>query len=303
VDIPWQGKKCILCLNEASLTVEHLIPQALGGILTSDLLCGACNSSLGASFEAAARSDPSIRIAVWNLRARIPNLAEKLTENQTYLGSGPGGTERGVIRNGEFRIRSRIAKDGSLIQPSDDARKSVEKILRKSGSGMAPIEEALRLLDDAPENERVQVAPGLEVEKWSIEKLDFDFKGNRPMSPLVPLKIAFEFLACHIGTAIYDDAPQFCDLRQVLRESIEVHECFRVDWLNAAEYKPFHGICFEGNDPHARVLIRLFGWLAFRVHFLRLGVGGPRFVYTHYLDTNREDIRMLEPAANTLTGR
>jgi hypothetical protein len=165
--------------------VEHLIPEALGGILTSDLLCGACNSSLGASFEAAVKSDPSIRIAVRNLQARIPSLAEKLTEKQTYLGSGPGGTWRGVIRNGEFRIRSRTAEDGSLIQPINDARKSVEKTLRKSGSGMAPIEEALRLLDEAPENERVQVAPGLEVVKWSIEKLEFDFKGNLPMSPLV----------------------------------------------------------------------------------------------------------------------
>ena len=244
--IPWQGNKCILCCNEASLTLEHLIPKALGGILTSDLLCKACNSSLGASFEAAARSDPSIRIAVRNLQAKIPTLAEKLSEKQAYLGIGPGGTERGVIRNGDFRIKSKTAEDGSLIQPSDDARKSIKKILLKAGSGIATIEGALRLLKKAPENERVQVAPGLEVVKWSIEE----------------------------------------------------HECFRVDRLNSSEYKPFHGICFEGNHPHARVQIRLFGWLAFRVHFLRLAVGGPRFVYTHYLDSNSEDIRVLEPVAN-----
>ena len=55
--------------------------------------------------------------------------------------------------------------------------------------------------------------------------------------------------------------------------------------LNASEYKPFHGICFEGNDPYTRVLIRLFGWLAFRVHFRRLAVSGPRFVYTQSLAT------------------
>ena len=296
--IPWQGNKCILCCNEDSLTVEHIIPEALGGILTSDLLCKACNSSLGASFEAPTRSDPSIRIAIWNLRKEIPSLAEKLSEKQTYLGISPGGTERGVIRNGEFRIQSKTAEDGSLIQPSDDARKSVKRILIKAGSRGATIKVALRLLKEAPENKRVQIAPGLEVVSWRIEKLDFDFRNNRPMSPLVPLKIAFEFLACHLGTDIYEDTPQLRDIRKVLSQCIEEHECFRVDRLNALEYKPFHGICFEGNHPHAQVLIRLFGWLAFRVNFLRIAVGGPQFVYTHYLNSNQEDIRMLEPIAN-----
>ena len=45
-----------------------------------------------------------------------------------------------------------------------------------------------------------------------------------------------------------------------------------------------------GNSPHATVLIRLFGWLAFRVHFLRLTVDGPRLSYKHDLDTNQDEI-------------
>jgi hypothetical protein len=130
--------------------------------------------------------------------------------------------------------------------------------------------------------------------KWSIEKIDLDFSDSRLMSPLVPLKIAFEFLACHLGTAIYDEAHQLQELRTALCEMVEDDPCFEVERLHATEYKPFHGVCFEGNAPYARVLIRLFGWLGFRVHFRRLAVGEPTFVYTQSLATGSEDLRVLE---------
>ena len=109
----------------------------------------------------------------------------------------------------------------------------------------------------------------------------------------MPLKIAYEFLACHLGAAIYDNARQMSDLRMVLSDRIEEHSCYSVERLSAQEYKPFHGIVFEGNAPHAKVLIRLFGWLALRVHFHNLAVNGDRFIYTHLLDTNVEDVRVL----------
>jgi hypothetical protein len=290
--IDWPGNRCVLCLEEASLSLEHLIPAALGGVLTCSFLCGKCNSTLGASFEAAAKADPSIRIAVSNLQSHIPGLASKLTENQQFISQGPGGLERGKIRGGKFDVRSRTAEDGSLIQPTDRARISLETILRKSGIGEIPIAEALRKFDEAPENERVTLAPGLETIKWSIEQIQLDLSNGKLMSPLVPLKIGFEFLACHLGTTVYDEAPQMCELRTALCQMLEDDPCYSVERLNASEYKPFHGICYESTSPYARVLIRLFGWLAFRVHFRRLSVGGPRFIYTHYLDTGREDVRI-----------
>ena len=115
------------------------------------------------------------------------------------------------------------------------------------------------------------------------------------MSPLVPLKIGYEFLASHLGCAIYDKAPQMQELRIALINAIEDAPSFEVERLNASEYKPFHSICFEGNSPYSRILIRLFGWLGFRVHFRQLAVGGSRFIYTQYLDTGRENIRILKP--------
>lgn len=235
-------------------------------------------------------------MAIERLRAHIPDLARELMENQDFVAVGAGPKSRGYVRGEEFRVKSQQLEDGSLIQPTDIARNSIETILKKQGMEDFQILESLQTFDEAPENHPVALAPGLEIVNWATNSIRLDFSNSRLMSSLVPLKIAFEFLACHLGTAVYDEAPQINDFRRVLREEYEDDPCFKVDRLNAADYKPFHGICFEGNDPHARVLIRLFGWLAFRVHFLRLSVSGPRFIYTHMLDSGEEYFQNLEDA-------
>ena len=293
MNIPWPGNRCILCLKETPLSKEHIIPEAFGGILTCSLLCRDCNSNLGSYVEAEAKTDPSIRIAVANLQSQIPELADRFMEHQNFISHGPGGTEQGKVRDGEFRVRSRTKEDGSLIQPTDCARESIITILQRGGAGQAAIRESLRKFDEGGENERIRLALGVEATKWAVEKIDPDLSSSSPLTPLVPLKIAYEFIACHLGTAIYDEALQLQEIRTTLLESIKDHPSFEVERLAASEYKPFHGICFEGNDPHGKVLIRLFGWLAFRVHFRWLAFDGSRFVYTHCLGTHEDSLDEL----------
>lgn len=123
-----------------------------------------------------------------------------------------------------------------------------------------------------------------------MEQVEPDLRGSKLLTPLFPLKIGYEFLAFHLYHVIYDQNPALSEIRTALREKVEDHPSFRVEPLNASEYRPFHRIGFVGNSPHATVLIRLFGWLAFRVHFLRLTVDGPRLSYKHDLDTNQDEI-------------
>jgi len=246
-----------------------------------------------------AKTDPSIRLAVEHLRPVIhPDVAKKLTERQDFVSHGPGGTERGTVRDGEFRIKSRTAEDGALIQSIKDARKSHSKILRKSGIGEIPIAKAQRKLDEAPENKKISLGHGLEVVKWSIERIEPDLSKSVLLNPLVPLKIAYEFLACHLGCAIYSDEPQMSDLRMALCCGADSHRSYLVERLNMPEYKPFPGIVFEGNQPYAKVSILLVGWLAFRVHFKYLAVEGHRFSYMHKLDSNTDDICIFECEEN-----
>lgn len=294
----WSGNRCILCLQEDTLCEEHVIPDSLGGRLTSNFLCRSCNSKLGHDLEATAKSDPSILIAARNLQKDIPSLSRTLIHSHPHIGHSSPGPAKGYIKNNEFRVRSRKLEDGSLIQPTEDARKSIDKILQKAGYNNAPIQKALASFDNAPEDMKIEVFPGLEVVKWSIQRLELDLNSAQTMDPLIPVKTAYEFLALHAGTAFYDDIPQLSQIRTSLLNMKLNSDVIRVERLSSNKYEPFHGICFEGNDPYAKIQIRLFGWLAFRVHFLRLSISGPRYVYSHNLDSNEEHIGLINDPSN-----
>jgi hypothetical protein len=224
------------------------------------------------------------------LRDKIPALAAPLIESHPHVAYSEPGPAQGYIKNGEFRVKSGKLDDGSLIQPTDMGRKTLLRLLRKSGCQEAPARKAVSLFDEAPENERVEIAPGLEVVKWRIDRLDVDMSRTQIMDPLIPAKAAFEFLCCHVGSAIYDEGLHLSQIRSSIINKQMNPDVFRVERLTSNKYEPLHGICFEGNDPYAKVQIRLFGWLAFRVHFLHLSISGPRYVYTHRLDTDEESI-------------
>lgn len=164
------------------------------------------------------------------------------------------------------------------------------RILQKSGYEEEHIQKAIAVFDEATEDKKIEIAPGLEVAKWRVQCLEFDMSKAQIIDPLIPIKTAYEFLACHIGSAIYDNVPQLSEIRNSLIGTEINPEAIRVERLSSNKYDPFHGIFFEGNDPYAKVQIRLFGWLAFRVHFLRIAISGTRFVYTHKLDANEEHV-------------
>jgi hypothetical protein len=275
------------------LTEEHLIPEALGGRLTAAILCRKCNSSLGHRTEASVRSDPTIRLVINDLSAELPALSRALSERQPFFAHGPGGTTKGYVKDGEFVVAARTDPDGSLIQPTRDARRAIDTILRRDGYDAPLRAEALRRFDEAPENSRVEIAPNLEIVKWQVAHLTVPADGPL-IAPIMPVKIAFEFLALHLGTVIYDDAPPIAEARRVLRGGPLDPDWISVERLEANNARPFHGLVFEGNSPYAKVQIRLFGKLAFRVNFFRLSVGGSRAQYTHDLSSNREQISKVQ---------
>lgn len=292
--VPWPGNRCILCLQETQLCEEHLIPDALGGRLTCAFLCLTCNSLLGSKLEASARSDPSILLAAQNLSGEIPELSRQLIESYPYIGQSEPGPVPGYICKGKFQVKSRQLEDDSIIQPTDKGRKSLVKMLQKLGYKDAPIRQMLAAFDQAPENVKVELIPGLEVVKWTVQRIEPDLTKGPLMNLRIPVKVAFEFLALHLGLTIYTHYPQLTAIRQALLGQQPENHVFRVERLFSGEYSPFHGIAFERNDPYAQVQLRLFGWLAFRVHFINLFVGGPRFVYTHQLDSGEERVAIID---------
>ena len=290
----WPVARCILCLEESELSVEHVIPRAFGGVLTSRVLCRTCNSELGSNVESAGKSDPTVLVAVRKLHDDVPERFQWLIENQPHVAIGEGPRTSGYIRDGAFRAKRQELDDGSLILPTDEARRAVTTMLKRGDYGQVPIERALETFERMPENRKTTIAPGLDVVKWRIERIDLDLNRSKLIDPLLPAKIAFEFLALCAGTAIYAEVPQLSNLRRILRTRTGWDEnVLRVERLDAGDARPFHGICSEENPVHVQIQIRLFGCLAYRVRFPRLHLGGPRYAYTHLLDTGDEDVRIV----------
>ncbi len=133
-----------------------------------------------------------------------------------------------------------------------------------------------------PSGGSVEAASGLFITNWTLDSIEPDLSGPE-IDPIVPATIAFEFLALHCGIKIYENPPQFALIRRQLIDGKLSGDEIRVQRLEAQNRQLFHGLVFEGNSPGARVQIRLFGSLAFRVEFNRWSISGTRCGYTHDL--------------------
>lgn len=295
MNVPWERRRCILCLASADLTEEHIIPRQIGGRLTAHFLCKPCNDRLGAHVEALVKRDHAIRLAVEHLKGRIPELAPAILHDQPYMASGEGGVTRGRFSRGTFRVDSRRNADGSLIQPTPDARDSIARLLTKRGLSAENIQAALARFDSSPLNQMVQLAPGLATVKWRIDRIEPALDGPALSEPAL-LKMAYEFFACHMGEAVYHESPQLAALRAGVFASTLDAEHLAVEYLTTREYSPLHTLSLEGR-PHVVVTIRIFGWILFRVHFRRIGLAAPTFRYACLLDTGDEVCEVV-PSSN-----
>lgn len=293
--IPWEGALCIVCLEAHEFTEEHIIPAAIGGKLTCRFLCKDCNSRLGSRIEGNVKSDPTLQLLAGRLANKIPRLSMELLAGQTYVSVGPGGSSRGFIRNGEFFIQSQKLEDDSLMLPTLLATKTLRRMLEKCGTSVTDTAEALCLFEQASENELIEISPNITARKWSIERIEPALEG--PLLNLAaPLKSAYEFLALHLDSMIYDEVPALVAAREALKGAPIDSDHLLIERLHAPIAKPFHGLLFERSIPHCTIQVRLFGQLAFRVHFKTLEVGGPRGIYTHDLEL---DVEQVAQAGNT----
>ncbi len=287
--IPWNHRRCILCLEPSALTTEHVIPRSLGGRLQASFLCKKCNSLLGHRSEAAAREDPTMRYAVENLAGKIPKLAEEIAERQWFVGNSKLGKVRGRLRRGRFRPQTKELPDGSMIHPTRDARRHLRLHLESIGTPPDRIADLLRTFDRAPEDVYLPIAPRITVVKWSVGSL-VPASGGRRLHDSVLLKMAYEYAALHLDRRIYERQPPLDRIREAILNDDKIGAAYDVEYLSTRKYSPLHALGLEAPGPHSVVRICLFGWAVYRVHLHNLAIRGPRAIYEHRLDTKRETL-------------
>jgi hypothetical protein len=298
MDLRWTDERCILCTlapaerharcsATAELTQEHLIPAAIGGRLTCDFHCKHCNSTLG-QIEARLKEDSRIRLAIDNLKDSLPALWMSMSEGQSYLAQGPDGMVDAELKNGEIRVNSSKGVDGSIILPADHSAKAVRTILKRRGATQGEISNAEMKLKELPEGSRRKIADGIEVLK-STPAAVYPALNSRGIEPRALLKIAYEYLALHLGRKIFH--PYFDPVRSVFIAGGVVPSCCSVEEMRVRErkYQPFHGLGVKKTTSGLVVKIRLFGYLSYLVHFCGLQIAGKSHCYTLHLDSKQEE--------------
>ena len=288
--VNWPTSRCILCTSRDCTTEEHLIPACLGGKLSAKFLCKNCNSTLGHREESRVRKDPMIVAGIERLARKRLDLADGLRKRLSYTGHSQRGEVRGFMRSGEFIVSEQPQDDGSLIVQEDKALEVVKTIAVRKGMGSL-IHGADDLSHLSP-GESVEFAPGIWITKWAVDSVEPDLSGLE-IDPVVPAKIAFEFLALHCGDDIYGDSPQIKSIRRQLLAGELSENNVNVERLMAQNNRLFHGLVFEGNNPGACVQIRLFGRLAFRVQFRCFAIRCTRVSYTHDLLSGDDDLHAV----------
>jgi hypothetical protein len=178
--------------------------------------------------------------------------------------------------------------------PAKDAPGHIERMLIRDGHVTEFVQAALARHQSAPEGQRVELSRNVSAINWPTDKVKLELSRGQPVNDLVLVKIAFEFLALISGSVICNDTRQLNEIRGALRSQDPVSNAFKVERLLAPHYDTFHGIYFEGNDPYLKIQVRLFGKLAYRVHFYRLALNGAKIIYTHNLKSGDEEVRQQQ---------
>jgi hypothetical protein len=266
--LPWKDRRCIVCLieREGGLSNAHVIPRSVGGRLAVKNVCADCNGRLGHTAEAGLNRDPRIRIAIEELQAQIPNLAEKMRAGQEFIAKDEELLIRATPQGEGYRILDSPQQGGSRIKDPKRAWDEIETTLRRQlGASDEQIAAVRAVHDAAVEGELVELAPGLAIKKGSVE--DFGLPFTEPLvEDICLLSIAYLFLSLLMQGAVYDRA--FDRIRNTLQGG-KSDESWSVEsfLVRSRPHEPWHGLSINRALPYFIVQVRLFGQHAWEVAF------------------------------------
>lgn len=276
---------CVLCCTKPADSVEHVFPRMLGGRLAWRMLCRDCNSRMGEHFVTQLRRDPMIVLAIDAVGPRLPDRVKKvLTEGQRVVVPGPD--EAPIVierRRGRDKVKTREAKDGSLLADTSTAASILEGQLTKAGVSSEEIATFLDRLQSAPEGTLVDSGVGHAVVKHPITAVDPDLSGE-PADDRVATVIAFGYLALLLGDLICDG--YFDSVRAWLNGG-QKPDNVDVSRFYSGKYTTDHAVASRQEGSDFIVQVVLFGGVVFNIRFHGLAVNGIHFVCVDDLEEGR----------------
>ena len=278
--------KCIFCLQNPADSWEHIIPECIGGRLQLKMLCTDCNNKLGSKLVSKVKADPSIRLTVSNLKSEIPELFEAIEHGQEYVTKDKNNNLIKLkYKNSKLEIIAHKKEDGSIIEDTKKAVRSLKKILQKEGLTEVEIADKIQLFQELEDDRVISLSEGLKVVKRSIKSPFPSLKGPLLDEKFVAL-MAYEFLSLAIGNLITHRKLDF--IRKFIKEG-EKSQNLNIEHLMTRCYEPHHTIYPEFLETQVIININLFGWMLYEIH-LHLGspkIPSPDLVYLEDLKNKR----------------
>lgn len=276
---------CVLCCTKPADSVEHVFPRMLGGRLAWRMLCRDCNSRMGKRFVTQLRRDPMVVLAIDAVAPRLPDRVKKiLTEGQRVVVPGPD--EAPIVierRRGRDKVKTRKAKDGSLLADTSTAASILEGRLTKAGASSDEIARFLDRLESAPVGTVVNSGVGHAVVKHPITGGEPDLSGE-PADDRVAAVIAFGYLALLLGDLICEG--YFDSVRAWLNGGQKPANV-DVTRFYSGTYATDHAVASRQEGSDFVVQVVLFGGVVVNIKFRGLAVNGIHFVCVDDLKAGR----------------
>lgn len=276
-----------------------MLPEAIGGRLWAPFLCKDCNSKSGV-IEEKLLGDI---VVVNSARAILSQLPRKLALNiysrtRYFRDDKEHGRLYAKPRRDDGELELRTTNAGT--RRDEDVRKEIEMKLRSAGLPAEHIQDQLAAYAAAAPGSAFEFLPGETIQKpIDASGLPFQRTYDEPLVPtVVPLGIAYLFLACCIGDAIYNDV--FQPARDALSRAFdgdeEASDGWQIEHLANADRitEPMLGLAYEEYRGEAVVRVVIFRWLVWRVHFPRAPAPAARLHYARFLDIGEEDTNLSD---------
>ena len=284
MNVEFEFDKCIYCLDKPADSWEHIIPQSIGGRLKARLLCSECNHLLGYRLVDKVKNDPSIRLAVRNLKDQIPRLFNAIEKGQIYDAKGRDGSRVKLrYKNRNLKVLTHRKEDGSLVYDTQKALEDIAQALRKEGLCENEISTKIHSFEQLEENKIIQLSRSIRIVKWSIDSVFPNLQGPL-LNEKVLVLIAYEFLALVIGNLIHSEKLDF--IREFVRGGNKPDKIV-IEQLTSRHYDPYHKIYPQLSKTEIVVNIILFRWLFYKVHLRGLELVGLDSVYLEDLQNRK----------------
>lgn len=263
---------CIFCKKEYdNLSVEHVIPESIGGKLTYKCVCSSCNSKLGSTIDSLLCKEDVVLLLrhKFDIRSKTGESVDLTKEVPLYdehgqkaiIGKGDGKTK--PYRYNKAQIPEvKMNKGGLTSFKGGDSKAIQTAILRqakKKGYQLDP-----NKIKTIVEGAKAEFKPELVHAEIRVNEINF--------MPCI-LKIAYEYAYQNLGENYLRDPCAeniheflWCFMNKDFECTASIDSWygeFNLAYINVAKKK--HVICMEANGAQVLVTIKLFDVLLFYV--------------------------------------